>query len=404
MYETSIAKNGCSTHMRMFDLTIKQMRFNILLIVGATVLILLIGCTPPKNQNDSELIHINLRGTFPEREIRLEEVANIEFLQLETHVDYLFRGFPQIVTADKIIFAEPLSGNVLVFSRDGRPISRFNRQGGGPEEFPQFRGIVFDEATNEIFIKTTGRIMVYSLTGELLRVLPFVEGLLVPGGILQYDAESLVLRGNVYPLPFTIVSKQDGSVVGTIELPPIEKKLNTSRPIPIPGTDRHMHVYLGHSLVRLRNGFLVNTHATDTVFLYQNRELTPFLVRTPGIGSTPPFGVLSSFFETKNFHFFSFSRFDPTRSGSSIFDGSNLIRDRRTGAIYRQRIVFDDFRGRHVTINSNNVRCSGIGLIRLDLVELQDANDEGRLSGRLREIVEKSEEDGNDVFMLLHFK
>jgi hypothetical protein len=45
-----------------------------------------------------------------------------------------------------------------------------------------------------------------------------------------------------------------------------------------------------------------------------------------------------------------------------------------------------------------------IGLIELDLVELQDANDEGRLSGRLREIVENSEEDGNNVFMLLHFK
>ena len=80
------------------------MRFNILLIVGAIALILLIGCTLSKNQNDSELIHINLRGPFPEREIRLEEIADIEFLQLETHVDYLFRGFPQIITTDKIIF------------------------------------------------------------------------------------------------------------------------------------------------------------------------------------------------------------------------------------------------------------------------------------------------------------
>ena len=271
-------------------------------------------------------------------------------------------------------------------------------------EFPQFRGIVFDEATNEIFIRTVGRIMVYSLTGELLRILPPVEEPSGQGGILQYDAESLVLRGNVYPLPFTIVSKQDGSVVGTIELPPIEKKLDTSRPIPIPGTDRHRHVFLGHSLIRLRDGFLVNTHATDSVFLYHNRELTPFLVRTPGLGSSPPFDVLSSFFETENFHFFKSTKFDPSRSGFDALVGTDLMRDRRTGAVYRQRIVFDDFRGRHITITSNNVHCSGIGMIRLDLTELQDALDEGRISGRLREIVENSEEDGNDVFMLLHFK
>ena len=377
-----------------------------MLLTCAIACSFLFGCTPPRNQDDSELIHINLRGRFPEREIRLEEVADIEFLQLETHVDYLFRGFPQIITTTKIIFANPFNGDVIVFSRDGNPLSRFNRQGGGPMEFPQFRGIVFDEITNEIFIRTVGRIMVYSLTGEFLRVLPIDEQRAVSVSMWQYDAESLVLfGGSETPLaPFTIISKQDGSVVGTIELPATERKLDSTRPMPIPGTDNNLHFDFGSPLSRHRDGFLVNVYASDTVFLYRNKELTPALVRTPSIGSSSSFSVLSGFFETENFHFFRHTRFDLARSGFDRRIGTDLMRDRRTGAVYRQRIVFDDFRGRHITIDYNNVRPSGIGLVRLDLTELQDALEEGRLSGRLKEIVENSDEDGNDVFMLLHFR
>ena len=75
--------------------------------------------------------------------------------------------------------------------------------------------------------------------------------------------------------------------------------------------------------------------------------------------------------------------------------------------MYRQRIVFDDFTGREATISHGTIATtqnSRLGLISLDLTELQDANDEGRLSGRLQEIVENSYEFGNNVFMLLHFK
>ena len=43
-------------------------------------------------------------------------------------------------------------------------------------------------------------------------------------------------------------------------------------------------------------------------------------------------------------------------------------------------------------------------MITLDLVALQDANEEGRLSGRLQEMVASSYEFGNNVLMLLHFK
>jgi hypothetical protein len=117
---------------------------------------------------------------------------------------------------------------------------------------------------------------------------------------------------------------------------------------------------------------------------------------------------LSGFVEAGNYQFFQTTRHRiETINQIHRLPTTFLMRDKETGSIYRQRIVFDDFRGKEVTISHTTIahtQNSRLGLISLDLTELQDANDEGRLSGRLREIVENSEEDGNNVFMLLHFK
>jgi len=43
-------------------------------------------------------------------------------------------------------------------------------------------------------------------------------------------------------------------------------------------------------------------------------------------------------------------------------------------------------------------------LIDLSLVELQDANRENKLSGKLKELVDNSDNEGNNIYMLLHFK
>ena len=381
------------------------MKLKTILLICTTVCCIFIGCTP-RNQNDSDLIHINLRGSFPEREMRLEKIAEIDFLQLETHDDFLFRGFPQVITSDKIIIANPFSGDILIFSRDGSPVSRFNRQGGGPEEFSQLRGIVFDGVADEIFVLTVDRIMVYSLTGKFIRRVSLPEGASVRE-MVSYDSESLLLFGrdfvrnderNVCPLSsFTIISKKDGSVVTTIDMPPVEIIEGVTV---LMASSRGYTIFGTTPIVRHNDGFLLNIHATDTVFLYRDRELIPFLTRTPRLRSMNSPVILRNFFEAGNFQFFD----TQTINRCGDFSGAHLMRDKRTGAVYRQRIIFDDFRGRSVVIHSDMVKCSGIGLLVLDLIELKNANDESRLSGRLKELVNNSEEDGNNIFMLLHFK
>jgi hypothetical protein len=378
------------------------MKFKAILFGVALSGFFLFGCTP-RNQNDSDLIHINVSRSYPVKEIRLAEIADIEFVQLEMHDDFLFMGAPQVITSDKIILGQ-FNGDIFVFSRTGKPLSRFNRRGGGPEEFPDFRWLVYDEATDEIFVQSSTGIMVYSSTGEFQRVIPLLERSSV-GDLVSFDSELLLLydRNDVYPAPFVLISKKDGEIIREIDTPRDEM----IHPFLVLQDEVSISIIAApaHHIVKHNDGFLLTDFALDTVyFLSQNRELSPILTRSPAIQSMNTIIYLNSFIEAGGYQFFSAVT---VRNENGRLPRTYLMRDKRTDAIYRQRITFDEFRGREITLSPTtitNTQNSRLGLISLDLTELQDANDEGRLSGRLKELVENSEEDGNNVFMLLHFK
>jgi hypothetical protein len=83
------------------------------------------------------------------------------------------------------------------------------------------------------------------------------------------------------------------------------------------------------------------------------------------------------------------------------------MRDRQTGSVYRQKIVFNDYKGKEVYLSPEtiaNTQDSRLGLIVLGLDELKNAGNENKLGGKLKELAEHSDEDGNDIYMLLHFK
>ena len=63
-----------------------------------------------------------------------------------------------------------------------------------------------------------------------------------------------------------------------------------------------------HHIIWYNNGFLLNNYATDTLFfLSQNKELSPFLVRTPELHSNP-IVAFDGFVEAGNYQFFHTTR------------------------------------------------------------------------------------------------
>jgi hypothetical protein len=364
------------------------------------------GCAPRK-ENGGKLIHINVSATYPEKTIKLEELAGIEYLQLEVHDDFLFRGLPAAVTNNKIIIPRFDNGEILTFSRNGKPISKFNRKGSAPGDFSDLRTVVYDEGAQEFFIQTSNnRTFVYSAEGKYLRDFALKGNL--HRQYLSFDSETLLLYDNYYfersyPTSFSLISKQDGSIVKSIDLPKNEPIMTAV----IYQTEDAISVYTApaNHIVKYNEGFLLTDFALDTVYFYsQETEFVPIITRTPAIQSMNPVVYLNSFVEGGDYQFFTSVT---VRQENGRLPQTHLMRNITIGSVYRQRITLNDFQGKEINLSPTaiaNTQNSRLGLIELDLAELQDANEEGKLSGRLKEMVENSEEDGNNIFMLLHFK
>ena len=362
------------------------------------------GCLSERS-NESVLIEFNVSASYPEKEIKLEDISEIEYLQLELDEDFLYNSPQVIISSSKIITFNRHNGDVLVFSREGKPLSKFNHQGNGPGEYIVIptNGVVYDETTDELFV-VYRNIMVYSLSGEFKRSMPLPS--LGNIEIVNYDAQTFLLYEelNQYPTPpFSLISKENGSLVETIDIPT--------------GKNVFIHVVLRHEnnisvirapayrIVKHNAGYLLTDFSTDTLYyLSPEKKLSPILARKPAIQSMDPVVTLNGFVEAGNYEFVSVV---PAKLENNRFPVTYLMRDKKTGSIYRQKITFNGYKGKEVTLSPEtiaNTQNSKLGLIVLGLTELQDANRENRLSGRLKELVENSDEDGNDIYMLLHFK
>ena len=384
------------------------MKKNITFILACAITcLLLFGCSP-RNENHGDLIHINVSRSHPTKEININEIATVEFLQLPVYDDFLFRGNPRVITENKIVFGDTQNGDVLFFSRDGRPLSRFNHRGQGPQEYNNITRLLFDEETDEVFILSQDRLLVFSSTGVYKRTLSLPEQMSLPDIAIFDDEKLLLLRnysfvGDPQNPEFWLISREDGHLIEMIDLPK-DDPVTTFHMVRDDNMVSIMMAPTNH-IVRYKDGFLLSEFSLDTVFfLSPNRELTPIMTRSPAIQSMNPITFVNSFVEASDYQFF---HAVTVRLDNNRLPQRFLMRNRRTGAVYEQRFIFDEFRGRELFISPNNIATtqnSRIGLISLDLTELQDALDDGKLSGRLKEIVEQSDFDGNNVFMLLHFR
>ena len=392
------------------------MKTTLYLVIYVAVCFFLFGCKSEK-KSENDLIQINVSASYPEKEIKLEEVADIEYLQIGVYEDFLFAVDPAIITSDKIIFFHPNDGDVIVYSREGNPLFRFNRKGNGPGEHGSITQLIYDEITDEFFMKSFDKIIVYVAQGEFKRVIILPSAQYTAGSVVvrassqitNFDSQTLLLFDPSNNYPFTLISKEDGTEVKVIDIPK-DKEVNAY--VMSMQMDNN-NVIVGmtvlpaptHHLVRHKDGYLLTEFSNDTVyFLSPDKKLSPFLVRQPAIQSMEPVITLNSLVEAGNYEFLLAVTI---RDDNGALPRKYLMRDKKTGSIYRQKITFNDYRGKEVNLSTETIimtQDSKLGLIVLSLTELQDANRENKLSGRLKELVENSDDDGNDIYMLLHFK
>ena len=393
------------------------MKVNIFVYLIA-IMFFTVGCSSNR-QPEGSLPYIDVRKNYPEKEIILTDIADITYVHMSVeNEDYLYKGTISYISENKIVIIDRSSGNILFFSKNGNPISRFNRLGTGPEEYPTkwVGGLLYNESEDDLFITSSGKILVYSSIGEYKRTLILPQGV-SPDKIIDFDDLSFLLYDakNVYTKmklqsdidrslihfkdsSYFRIDKKDGKVLDYIAI--------SNNQIDLSFTLRNGALRLIPTFNRLEGcaeGAILFNHETDTVFFYgKDYSLSPIFCKTPLVRELDPVVILDNFIDIGMYQYMEITTL-------SEDNGTNkYIRDKKTGEIFKQKVIISDYKEKYISISAQHTLFNGketLSHYELDLYELKEAYKENKLSGQLKELVSTlNEDEDNNVFMIVHFK
>ena len=406
-------------------------KYNLLcLICFATVLAS--SCSSDKRTKNS-LPCIDVRKNYPEKEIILTDIADISYVHLNTeNDDYLFKGRINYVTENTIVVVDESTGSILFFTKDGKPKSRFNRYGQGPQEYQKkILNIVYEETTDDVFVILPFAgfgdqyIQVYSSAGDYKRklsLLPQEIGVnkIIPFdelSFLVFDARKLYTKTFMKRFPeewkmesnvqtdstFFLISKTDGRILDYVKMPfNDEVDLSISN---LKGEGFQFPIFT--RIVRCAEGAYLCNHETDTVFLYSNKDksITPVMHKIPSVNNLETKIILDNCMETGRYQFL---KIETLVYATEEKMNRYYMRDKTTGEFFCQKIILPDYKGKEFFITPIFLFMNGKETqihFELDLFELKQAYTENRLSGNLKELVATLNEDfDNNVFMFVNFK
>ena len=211
---------------------------------------------------------------YPITDIKLSELADAEYIALETTDESVLRligtckGNEYLLTDDHI-YLEDRQEEIYTFTREGKFVSKFNRRGGGPEEYRWISSFAADPKHNEIFVQDcfsgaapekSGKTYVYDMEGNYKRHFPNRATEIV---ILNDSLLLNYFQYNPGGPRYSVVRKSDGSEV---------KKLPIRFPTKLP-QDSHGRMSYG-SLITSPQGAFMSNLGNDTVFEIKRDDLS----------------------------------------------------------------------------------------------------------------------------------
>ena len=358
---------------------------------------------------------LDMKLRYPKKIIDLQDIADVEYIVLETHEDGLAGSNYYTTLTDSLIITYNSSNDILIFHRDGRFSHSFNREGGSGKEHSLIsENLCVNPEQKEIYIyeSARGRIQVYSFDGQHKRTLK-VRGDGFEWGTLYYiDSKSLLLedKNNVgangnNPRPYYRLSVADGSKK---RLPlKVEKRISNAESWYVKESGLFWGISVNISPVANINGeLIISDFALDTVFAYRDERLIPIARKVNWMKkSGVPWLVTLDAITDKYYLWHAIEK----DTNKMVWPDKTFLQDRYTGECTQikladKNITDKKYRFRHRA--SANLFCLPKGYIMQyypahSLVELYK---EGKLQGELKEIASKLGEDDNPVLMLAKFK
>lgn len=365
------------------------------------------GCTGNKQATD-DFITIDVNASYPEKELVLQDLMDVEYIPLETSDEFITKGVVKAVGKDILLVTNRNDGDIFVFDRKtGKGLRKINRLGQSGEEYSGVTYIVLDENENEMFVidYSARKILVYDLFGNFNRSFKFVDTAYYTD-VFNYDRDHLICYKS-YSTPkeneqacHLLISKQDGSVAREIRFPFEAYATPVISKDELTVTPEFYRTFSNKG-----NWVLVDT-SSDTIYHYlSDGNRAPFIVRTPSIHSMEPEVFLFPTVITDRYCFMRTMKKELDFTTFKGYPNTDLVYDKQENAIFSYTLYNDDFSNKKEVSFFSKPETSPIAICKsLDAPELVEAYEKGRLKGQLKEIVAELDEESNPVVMLVKYR
>ena len=295
-------------------------------------------------------------------------------------------------------------GNIYLFDRTGKGVRVINHKGNGPGEYTNCNDVLLDEVNGELFISDIQlrKIFVYDMEGNFKRSFPFPK----ETGFFKFvslDDNNFIFWNNAADFnqklkeatQFYICSKQDGSIMKEINLPYKERK--TTMQIKTDSSGNIMLSFLRcFNVNRYRDQIILTEPSCDTIYSYSEIGIEPIFTRTPSIQSMDDETFLFPGIFTDDYAFFTIS--EKKENGKR----EELLYDRKEQAFYTYKLQNKDYKDcdviRMFQMNTNQ---DFYFVQSLNAYQLVEANAQGKLSGKLKELIDTLDEEDNPIVMIV---
>ena len=385
-------------------------------VIVIILLAIMAGCGGGGKQPTSIYPIVDVTKSYPEKELILQDLVDIEYIALETNDEFINQGIVGAIGKEIMAVINPRNGDIFIYDRNGKALRKINRKGQGGEEYMNLISIALDEDNEELFVIDTKKIMVYDIYGKFKRSLQASYR-----NIYNFDSESFICHDISFDLdveetdkpPFVIISKQDGSIMIEIYLACQQKRERIRK---ITRNDLNVQAFSSNfpitSIIPWHENWILTVYSNDTIFNYcPDHSRHPLMVRFPSILSNNPEAFLSLGILTERYWFLQTEKTEPEVVGSTpndvfvLWPKTFLMYDRQEKAIYEYKVYNDDFSNQIAVEMSQKTINDEIAFSqKIEANHLVEAYGKGELKGRLKEIAAELDAEDNPVIMLAKYK
>ena len=338
---------------------------------------------------------------YPTKEIYIQDIADVDYIPLETNDSILWRGREVLYLDDDYIVGANRNNGVYFHDGKGKALNMFNKMGQGPKEYSDMYKVQYDKKSDEIYINDMFKYYVYDKEGNFKRSFQGIEDKLY-SRIEQFFIlnEDELIQYN-YNNHYTRVSRLTGEHLGDIKLGVADSTTTLS----FRKNNMIFNTIVSH-FTKDKEGYIITSFSSDTTYLLtSNLQLKPIGVRIPPVSSQDVPVFLLPVKNTPRYYFMS------TIKKEDSFPTKAYMMDKKTNQIYYLKDYFKnkdyiglkvhlDMFGPAVLANLPNNVC----VQSLNITKLCEAYEEGKLSGKLKDIAANLKEDDNPVLMIIKFR